>query len=293
MRFSTWYVGLRRNVFKASGFARWRKEVERRPYPSPAPLPKDFNTKYQVQEKRVAGQLVYTVSPSTRTVQKVHIIYTHGGAYVQPLRTDHWNIIRKLIEYVGASVTVPIYPLAPEYDHHTAFALLEGVYRDVLLNFPDHRIVLCGDSAGGGLALAQAMRYRDLGLRMPDQVVLVAPWVDITMSNSEAAAVEPIDIMLGIPGLTEAGLWWAGGEDPRSPMLSPIYGRLSGLPPIYIFQGSSDLLVADARQLHDNIAKSGGVVELYEYTGAFHVFIGATFTWEAKDVFQRVAKLME
>lgn len=275
-------------VFNAEGFPRYRTKIEQRSYPAPAPMPRNFGKLFHTQTQPVNGQPVFTIAPR-HGKPSVQIIYTHGGAYINALQWIHWEIIRKLVERVGAQVTVPIYPLAPEHTYRDAFPLLEDLYRTVLHNHPDHKIVLCGDSAGGGFALAQAIHYRDLGLRLPDRLVLFSPWLDITMSNPEIALVEPHDIMLGTPGLLQCGKWWAGGDDPRSPLFSPIFGDLAGLPAIDLFMGTSELFIADARKLKEKVSAIGSMVNLYEYPGAFHVFVGATMTPESKNVFDRVA----
>ena len=108
------------------------------------------------------------------------------------------------------------------------------------------------------------------------------------MSNPGAAAVEPQDVMLGLPGLVQCGKWWAGGDDPHSPLLSPIFGDFSGMPPIDVFQGTRDVLIADARMLCEKVSAVGGAIRLFEYPGAFHVFVAATFTPEARDAFDHV-----
>ncbi len=194
---------------------KFRQQVMGRSYPAPAPLPKALRARCAVREERVQGQPVYTLVPKAGR-PAAHIIYTHGGAYVNPLLGAHWSIIGRLIALTGAAVTVPIYPLAPEHTHREAYAELERVYRDVRATTPAGSVVLAGDSAGGGLALGQALRYRDISLPAPDLVLLFSPWLDITLSNPDAAPVERRDVMLGIPGLVEAGRWWpAGTTRPR------------------------------------------------------------------------------
>ncbi|HSQ27397.1 MAG TPA: alpha/beta hydrolase, partial [Anaerolineales bacterium] len=221
-----------------------------------------------------------------------NILYTHGGAYVNPLSIFHWGIIQALVENVGARVVVPAYPLAPEHIYQAAYDQLEIVYRNLLDTSADQPILLCGDSAGGGLALAQVFRYRQLGLPLPQRVVLFSPWLDISMSNPGAAEVEARDILLGIQVLVMCGQWWAGGNDPTGALLSPLFGDLSALPPVDIFQGTEDLLTPDVRLLEEKISQVGGNVRLYEYTGAGHVFVGATFSPEAKHAFSQIAKVI-
>lgn len=263
------------------------EKYRRRAYPAPPPVPRALRARCDVREELVQGRQVFTLTPRFGR-SSAHIIYTHGGGFVNALTGPHWWIVRQLAEKTGAAVTVPIYPLAPEHTYRATYSLLEEVYRSVTAETPADRVALCGDSAGGGLALGQALHYRDLGLPPPGLVILFSPWLDITMSNPGAAAAEKDDAMLALPGLVEAGRWWAGGDDPRSPHLSPLFGDLSGLPPIEVFQGTHDVFVPDARLLKERVTAAGGDILLHEYPGAFHVFVGATFTPEARDAFRKV-----
>ena len=110
------------------------------------------------------------------------------------------------------------------------------------------------------------------------------------MSNPASAALEKRDILLGIQVVVTCGQWWAGGDDPTGPLLSPLFGDLSNLPPVDIFQGTEDPLTPDVHLLEEKISQVGGDVRLYEYTGAGHVFVGATFSPEAKHAYSQIAK---
>jgi monoterpene epsilon-lactone hydrolase len=264
------------------------QKLRSRTYPPAAPLPTSLRNLCEVQERQVDGQRVHTLIPKEKRSNK-HIIYTHGGAYVNPLLKAHWGIIEQIIRRTGATFTVPLYPLAPEHDYRAAFVELEKVYRAVIAKTSAENVILAGDSAGGGLALAQAMLYRDKGLPTPSRVALFSPWLDITLSNPGTTAVEKDDPMLGIAGLRFAGKSWAGTTDPKSPMLSPIFGNLANLPPIDIFQGTADIFIADARRFKVLLESAGGSIRLYEYAGAIHVFVGATFTPEAKSALDTLA----
>ena len=262
-------------------------ELQKRSYPAPAPIPASLRRLCTITESQVEGRQVLTLTPHSAP-SATHILYTHGGAYIHPLVAAHWNIVAQLIRHTGAVVTVPLYPLAPEHTFHATRSLLEAVYRKVLEHTPSTGIILCGDSAGGGLALAQALHYRDLQLPQPARVVLFSPWVDITMSDPGALDVEKHDVMLRCAGLIMAGHLWAGEEDCRHPFLSPLFGDLSRLPPVDIFQGTHDILVCQARSLAQKIESSQGEANDYEYPGAIHDFMAATFTPEAKDCFAKV-----
>jgi acetyl esterase/lipase len=286
--FVGWLMKIRGSYFTSTRFPKWEAKIRQRVYPSPASVPGYLKRKAELKEWSVQGKPVYTLHPYEGR-KNVHIIYTHGGAYVLPLQGIHWFIIYQLV-MSGASVTVPVYGLAPEHTYRETFSELEAVYRYLLDSVGDGKIVLCGDSAGGGLALAQAVHYRHLGLRAPDRIILFSPWLDITLAHKDLPAFDAKDVMLAIPGLRECGRWWAGGDDPKSPLLSPLNAEMAGLPLIDCFMGTEELLLPDARRLANKVAASGGEMLLYEYPGGFHDIIAATFTPEAKDVFAKVGR---
>lgn len=256
-----------------------------------AALPAHMSAKCDMHEEQIDGMRVVRLVPKFEA-SGWHIIYTHGGAYVSGLITAHWDIVDALIEATGATVTVPLYPLAPESNHRCAYAFLKAVYLRVLAITPSANVVLAGDSAGAALALGQALEYREAGLPMPARVITFAPWLDISLADPAALAVESHDIVLGIEGLRHCGLWWAAGDDPHTPRLSPLYADVRGLPPIDLYQGTHDLLVVDARTFAAKVLAAGGRMRYFEYAGGFHVFMAARFTPEAKDVFKKVGRTL-
>ena len=265
-----------------------RRAYAGRRYPSPASVTQGVRRLCEVREDRSLGEVVYTLTPK-RGGSGWHIIYTHGGAFVDAMAKPHWDIVAALVAATGATVTVPIYPLAPEHTHEEAFRHLEQVYRGLLELVAPDRLILCGDSAGGNLALAQALRHREAGLPLPGHIVLFSPLVDLTLADPEARALESRDFLGRIDGAREMTRWWAGTADPRSPALSPLAADLRGLPPIQIYQGTDDICLADARTLRDRVMAAGGRVAYHETEGGFHVFMAATFAPEAKEVFRQIA----
>jgi len=267
---------------------KFRDQILKRPAQDVAPFPRKLLREAHVEQRDVNGWRVYTLTPQSRP-SRWHIVYIHGGAWVYELAAPHWWIIRALIRATGATVTVPIYPLAPQHTYRDAYPLLAEVYRQVLTETAAENIVFCGDSAGGGLAAGLALHTRELTLPMPARLVLFAPAVDLTFSNPEVDAIEPHDKLIARPGGHVAASWWAGGDDIRSPLISPMYGDLRGLPPVDIFQGTEDSLLPDTRVFRDRLREAGVAVQLFEYPGAFHVFMGATYTPEARDTYRKVA----
>lgn len=263
-----------------------------RTYPAPAPLTDSVRQCCEIREERVLGQVVYTITPKSGA-SGWHIVYTHGGGFVNALVQPHWDIIEELIKATGATVTVPLYPLAPEHQYMETLQQLEQVYRGLLQHVPPERIIFCGDSAGGNLALTQALNYRERGLPLPSHLILFSPWLDLTLANPEAQTTEQNDPMLRISATQQYGRWWAGSTDPRTPLLSPINGDLRGLPPIHVYIGTDDILFPDTRILRERVAAAGGQIQVNEYPGAFHVFVGATFTPEARDAYRKIAEFVK
>lgn len=276
----------------------FRAAHEGRAYPLPPPLTSALRVAATTTRRDVAGFPVFTVTPKgTQRDPELgrsdwHIMYLHGGGYTDQLLSIHWEIVLNLVRYTGATITVPVYPLAPEHTHEEGNAFVERVYRGLLETVPAERIVLVGDSAGGGMCLVQAMRYRDAGLAPPARLILFAPWVNAQTTNSEMAAVEARDPILARPGIELAGRWWAGPDDVTHPQVSPLFGDAGGLPPVDIYTGSADLLTPDMRLMAQRIRDAGGEVTFVEYPGAIHVYVGATFTPEARDTFRRIARTL-
>lgn len=261
-----------------------------RDYPSDASLPRSLLRRCTVERRQVDGRPVLTLTP-TRRRSTWHLLYLHGGAYVGPMLDVHWAMIGELIDAMGARVTVPLYALAPEHDHRPAAAMVDRVYE--VLATGDERIALIGDSAGGNFALSLAVRRRDAGMSPPDAVVLFAPWLDLTLRDPRARALEAGDPILSVDPARLCGEWWAGDADPASPHLSPLYADPRGLPPTILFQGDRDILVFDSRTFAERARAAGCDVTYREYPGAFHVFMAATFTPEAHDVWAQTAALLD
>jgi epsilon-lactone hydrolase len=263
------------------------KRYFNRSYPTPTPITNQLYCLCQVSEKTFFNQTVYTLKPK-HNASTWHIIYTHGGAYVDQLDRFHWKIVTELIKATGATVTIPVYTLAPENHYMKAYNQLEQVYRSVLREFAAQHIILCGDSAGAGLALGQTLLYRELNLPLPGHIILFSPWLDVTISSPEARALTPKQSGLRADVLQEKGKWWAGSADPKTPLVSPLFGDFKGLPPMQVYIGSHDLFVFDARKLNKKVMACGGQIRYYETCGGFHGFMAVTFLPEAKEVFRRL-----
>ena len=199
------------------------------------------------------------------------LIYLHGGAYVYPMVAGQWGIVEGLIDRTGLPVIIPDYPLAPNHTAAEAFDFVQPIIDEAQAEFG--RVILFGDSAGGGLALSLAMQRRDTGARQVDGLVLYAPWVDVTMTNPRIEEVQGRDKILRVPGLAWAGRAWAADLDPTDPRVSPLYGDPAGLPPMRIFQGDADILGPDTIEFARKAARAGVDVRLRVEPDGFHVYV--------------------
>jgi acetyl esterase/lipase len=286
MRAVKWVMAKRPPVFPhdAEGFA---KAMAGRPLPEDAPMPERFRRRFIVEERMVQDQRVVTLHPKTGP-GSWHMLYFHGGGFVQPMFTVHWPLVAEMVERCAMSVTVPLYELVPEAPHARQDALADAVYAELAASHDPARIILNGDSAGGHMALALALRLARAGGPMPGKLALFAPWLDLTLADPAIAAVEPHDLMLKIGTLRACGAMVAGSHDPGSAELSPLYtptSELALLPPTRIWTGRHDLFIVDSRTFVGKLRAAGVDAKLYEYEAAPHVFMAITPTREAKDVF--------
>lgn len=225
----------------------------------------------EVTEADEAGMRVFTVRPREGGSRDV-ILYLHGGAYVHDIMAVQWGFVERLVEATGATIVVPLYPLAPEHNAADVFARMVPLYDRILAQAGPERVTVLGDSAGGGLGLALAQGARKRGGPLPARLVLVSPWLDVTVSDPSQPARARRDRMLDLPGLRAAGRWYAGDLPPHDPRISPLFGSLRGLPPLQVFTGTHDLISPDSRRLRKRAEREGARLRFHEYPGQFHVW---------------------
>jgi epsilon-lactone hydrolase len=261
--------GGRRKRFESVQGLRAAVAMERRV--ADAAPPADFETRYSLRQQRIEGSVCYSMAPLVNP-SPTAVMYLHGGAHVAEMSSHHWNFLAQLVDSAACTVHVPIYPLAPENTYQAAHRVMLALYRQLAAASHASDLVLMGDSSGGGLATSLAQQLGALDLPQPRDIVLISPWLDLTVSGAEAARAEKSDPWLAVAGLAEAGRWWAGSEDPAAPHLSPINGSLEGLAPITIFIGSRDLLKAECQRLREQAIRQGVPVDWREEKGMIHVW---------------------
>ncbi|MEE4206378.1 MAG: alpha/beta hydrolase [Erythrobacter sp.] len=286
MRAIAWLMKRQKPVFphEPQGL---KEAIARRDLPEDAPMPAKFERRFTVERRTVEGQEVVTLHPKSGPGEW-HMLYFHGGGFILPMFKVHWPLAAALVEKVGVSITLPLYEVVPESPASVQDSLADACFADLAMTHAPEGIVLCGDSAGGHMALSLALRLARAGGAQPGRLALFAPWLDVSMQDPAMQEVEPHDILLKIGTLRATGELFAGERDPAGAQCSPLFTpkeELAALPPTRIWTGRHDLFIVDSRTFAGKLRNAGIDAKLYEYEGAPHVFMAVTPTREAKDVF--------
>lgn len=258
---------------------------------SPEP-PEYLRLRVEVFADDFRGMRIHRLEPKSK-VPSLRVLFLHGGSYVLNATRPHWRFLANLVESTGCGIVAPDYPLAPEHTYADAYRILLA-YCAELENkrASGERLVFMGDSAGGGLCLGLAMALRDDGLALPASLVLLSPWLDVTMSNPHIEVLDPEDPFLNVEALKKAGRAWAKGANPRKPWISPLYGNLHGLPEMHLFMGTKDVLAADARRFRGLCLAAKARLSFYEYDNMVHDWMLLDFK-EAKLAAGRIAEIIK
>lgn len=271
-RFIDLYLRLKRRkrVFTdADGLHRSIRHERRGGAPRP-PFWLRFPAGIVAHERQVADRPLFELLPASGNSSGTTLLFLHGGAYVHELFWPHWLFLARLVRRLRLRVLVPIYPLAPEYDHRITRDYLLRLWRELVAENPADTLFVGGDSAGGGLSLALAQQVQIAGLPLPRGLVLISPWLDATLADPAIPALDAADPILGREGLLEAARLYAAGAPLDDPWLSPLHGPLDGLPPIRLFAGTRDLLLPDGRHLAGRAAAAGVDLLYHEAPGMIH-----------------------
>jgi acetyl esterase/lipase len=204
------------------------------------------------------------------------VLYLHGGAYVMGSLTSHRDIAARLAAASGGRALHLDYRLAPEHPFPAALDDAEAAYRWLLEGGGPSgatgagRIVLAGDSAGGGLALALLVRLRDGGTPLPAGAVCFSPWTDLEGLGESMTTRAAADPTIRRESLLIAAGQYLAGADPRTPTAAPLWADLAGLPPLLLQVGGSEVMLDDSRRLAARAREAGVAVELDVWPLMFH-----------------------
>lgn len=201
------------------------------------------------------------------------ILYFHGGAYIAMAARSYRSVTSRLATWSEASLFSLDYRLAPEFPFPAALDDALAAYRGlVAAGTPPGCIVVAGDSAGGGLALALLVALRDAGERLPAAAVLFSPWTDLAATGQSLVANSDSDALLPGAWVAPAARYYLGVAPATHPLASPLYADLTGLPPMLLQVSDTEVLLDDSRRVAARAAASGVAVTLRIWPGLPHVW---------------------
>jgi len=233
--------------------------------------------------------VVDTLEKSAST-PAVLVLYLHGGGYIFVSPKTHRQALIAMAKAFSARVYGLDYRLAPEHPFPAAVEDADRAYQWLQRQFPASQIVLAGDSAGAGLAIATAVGVRDRGLEPPVAIVGFSAYADLAVTGDSVEANAASCAMFTSRGLREAAAMYLAGADPRDPRASPLYADLSGLPPMLLFASRHEMLRDDTLRLAERARAAGVNVEVVVRDRLPHVWpIFVSILPEAREAFTRVA----
>ncbi|MDX2201596.1 MAG: alpha/beta hydrolase [Hyphomicrobiaceae bacterium] len=200
------------------------------------------------------------------------VLYLHGGGYFYGSPRTHRQALIGMARAVAAPVWGLDYRLAPEHPFPAAVEDAVAAYRWLAAAYPHARILLAGDSAGGGLAIVTALEVVAAGLPPPAGIVAFSPWTDLAATGASVDTNARSCAMFRPDGLRRAADVYLAGHDPRDPRASPLYGDLAALPPMLLFASRHELLADDTLRLVDRAKAAGVAVELVLRDRLLHVW---------------------
>ncbi|WP_144110923.1 alpha/beta hydrolase [Paraburkholderia sp. BCC1886] len=250
---------------------------------------------YDSGDAPLRGEWVERVDGGAAVAAGPTVLYCHGGGYYFCSPRTHRSIVYGLATRTGAPVFSLDYRLAPEHRFPAALEDASAAYRRLIANgTPPASIVIAGDSAGGGLALATLVALRDAGDPLPAGALLFSPWTDLAATGATLQSNDGLDPMFSGPAIGRAAQLYLGDTPGTHPYASPVYADLKGLPPLFIMAGSTEVLLDDSRRVADNARAAGVACEIEVWKKMPHVWpLFAPFLPEANRALDRAASFVQ
>ncbi len=201
------------------------------------------------------------------------VLYLHGGGYVIGSPATHRGLAGRLSAAAAARVLLIDYRLAPEHPFPAAVDDATAAYRWLLASgVSPARLVIAGDSAGGGLTVATLVALRDAGEPLPAAGICLSPWVDLEGTGDSMTTKAAVDPLVQRDLLLQMARWYLAGTDPRTPLAAPLHADLRGLPPLLVHVGTAEVLFDDASRLAAKARAAGVEVTLEPWEDMIHVW---------------------
>jgi monoterpene epsilon-lactone hydrolase len=221
----------------------------------------------------VDGVACEVVAPANVPANGRVVLYLHGGGFFAHLPRRYKRFARQLANSMAATVYLPAYRLAPEHRYPAATDDCMTVYRSLLASGSDPgSLCIMGDSAGGNLALVSLLRARDQGLALPSCAIVLSPGADLTFSGASFTGNAEADPFIPVQALSQMVTQYVDVDQVTDPYVSPMLGDFTGLPPIRILVGSTEVLLDSSVATAASVRSAGGDVSLQVWRDMPHVF---------------------
>ncbi len=225
-----------------------------------------------VDKDTVNGLHAEWLRPKHRIDGKL-LLYLHGGAYIVGGCDMHRHLVSHIARAARIQALVPEYRLAPEHKFPAAVDDAVAVYLSVLrMGIKACDVIVAGDSAGGGLAVAMLLSLRDAGVALPAAAVLLSPFLDATGSGASMRTRAELDPWFKAEQLPVISGHYCEAHQQRFPLVSPVFADVEGLPPMLIQVGDHEILLSDSERFTDLLIAAGSDVQLEVWPEMFHVF---------------------
>lgn len=238
----------------------------------PTPIRRSLRRRLSLSEASLGGRPCLTITPHAWAASDDSLLYLHGGGYCVCSSRTHRALAAQIAVESGRRCLLLDYRLAPEHPYPAAIEDAVAALEELIHEVGDAgRVAIAGDSAGGGLSLATLLSCRDAGMPIPQSMVLISPWIDLTLSGESIDRLAPTDY-LSRQILSSFAAHYLAQADARQPLASPLWADLQGLPTTLVQLGGGETLLSEGQQLVERLAAAGVPVELQVFPGACHVF---------------------
>jgi acetyl esterase/lipase len=260
-------------------------------------VPRDWRLReaYGAHDAPLRGEWLERAERAPAADAAPTVLYCHGGGYYFCSPRTHRSLVFALATRADTRIFSLDYRLAPEHRYPAALDDATAAYRRLIaIGLAPESIVIAGDSAGGGLALATLVALRDAGDPLPAGGLLFSPWTDLAAAGASIRSNDSVDPMFCGASIALAAKVYLGDSPATDPYASPVYADLHGLPPLFIMAGSTEVLLDDSQRVADNARAAGVDCEFEVWKKMPHVWpMFAPFIPEANRALEHAAAFVQ
>jgi len=254
---------------------------------------KDLKQDYSLNEVDIKGIKAAWIESLNSIKNKGVIIYLHGGCYIYGNINNYCTIPVQISNTTGLKVLSVNYSLAPENPFPKAIEDVQNIYEYLIEEgYTSDQIVIVGDSAGGGLALATVIKLRDLKVDLPAALGLFSPWVDLTLKGDTIETLKDFDNVLSKRQLEGAAKIYAEKQELTNPLISPVFADLKNCPPMMILAGGREILLSDSINLARRANIDNTIVNFIVWDKLDHVFAVDSTLPQSKEAIEILGKFL-